>query len=781
MRKAKYQWHQLTSEQSGLVQTIQDQCQLPEFLAQLLVERGCDSLEKAQHFLKPQLQDLHGPEELHGIEATVEKIEMAISQDLQITVYGDYDADGLTSTALMYETLRDIGAKVDYYIPNRFTDGYGPNKGVYQRLIEQGTQMIVTVDNGISGNEAIEYANSQGVEVVITDHHSLPAQLPAASAIVHPQYPGDEYPYADLSGVGVAFKVAWALLGEFPYELLNLVAIGELADLVEVTGENRSLITFGLQQLRSGMRTGLHELIKLTNADEEHLTDQDVGFQIAPRLNALGRIGDAATGVELLTTFDEEVAQALAQQVDQANQERQALVKAINLAAEQIAQAPENQDRQTLLIVGRDWHQGVLGIVASHIVQITGKPTIVASTIEDGTLAKGSGRGVAGFDLFKALDAQHDLMTSFGGHTMACGLSFEVAQTAALSQALEVAAQAQNFDFHQQALLEIAGQLSVNQVNADMYQQIHRLAPFGPGNEEPLVEITNAEVSQAILIGKERQHAKLTLTNQPPINVLAFSQPQLVSDLPVGSLANLVGTLSLNRWKGQTTAQVMLADAETTGLIIEDHRTRQLQAPMFQQAGIYLVFNDQLRANIDGHTNGPVVGPQTIATVETNDATVVVVDCPPELDELKVALEGIADAADVDLWLYTSRQPVDQVPARQHFVQLYQVMQQQPAIDSQRQLPALSQYLRVSNDQLIFMFQVFIEAGFVIIDNGLLKSVNNVKPVDLTQTQRYQRRQQWLKVQNTLLTVPTASLRQVIMSWLGNNEENKWQLIFMIM
>lgn len=781
MRKAKYQWHQLTSEQSELVQTIKDQCQLPEFVAKLMVERGCDSLEKAQHFLKPQLQDLHGPEELHGIESAVEKIETAISQDLQITVYGDYDADGLTSTALMYETLRDIGAKVDYYIPNRFTDGYGPNKDVYQRLIEQGTQMIVTVDNGISGNEAIEYANSQGVEVVITDHHSLPAQLPAASAIVHPQYPGDEYPYADLSGVGVAFKVAWALLGEFPYELLDLVAIGELADLVEVTGENRSLITFGLQQLRSGMRTGLHELIKLTNADEEHLTDQDVGFQIAPRLNALGRIGDAATGVELLTTFDEEVAQALAQQVDQANQERQALVKAINLAAEQIAQAPENQDRQTLLIVGQDWHQGVLGIVASHIVQVTGKPTIIASTTSDGTLAKGSGRGVAGFDLFKALDAQRDLMTSFGGHTMACGLSFEVAQTAALSKALEAAAQAQNFDFHQQVSLEIAGQLSVNQVNADMYQQIHRLAPFGPGNEEPLVEITNAEVSQAILIGKERQHAKLTLTNQPPINVLAFSQPQLVSDLPVGSLANLVGTLSLNRWKGQTTAQVMLTDAETTGLIIEDHRTRQLQAPMFQQAGIYLVFNDQLRANIDGHTNGPVVGPQTIATVETNDATVVVVDCPPELDELKVALAGIADAAAVDLWLYTSRQPVDQVPARQHFVQLYQVMQQQPAIDSQRQLPALSQYLRVSNDQLIFMFQVFIEAGFVIIDNGLLKSVNNVKPVDLTQTQRYQRRQQWLKVQNTLLTVPTASLRQVIMSWLGNDKENKWQLIFMIM
>lgn len=774
MRKAKYQWHQLSSDQTDLVQTIQEQCQLPSFLAQLLVERGCDSLEQAQHFLKPQLQDLHGPEELHGIEAAVEKIEAAISQDWQITVYGDYDADGLTSTALMYETLRDIGAKVDYYIPNRFTDGYGPNQAVYQRLIEQGTQLILTVDNGISGNEAIDYANRQGIEVVITDHHSLPAQLPAAAAIVHPQYPGDEYSYADLSGVGVAFKVAWALLGEFPYELLDLVAIGELADLVSVQGENRSLITFGLQQLRSGMRTGLHELIKLTNADEEHLTDQDVGFQIAPRLNALGRMGDAATGVELLTTFDETVAKELAQQVDQANQERQALVKAINLAAEKMAQAAPNRDRQTLLLVGKDWHQGVLGIVASHIVQVTGKPTIIASTNEDGTLAKGSGRGVAGFDLFQALDDHRDLMTSFGGHTMACGLSFGVDQTTDLAQALETAAQEQAFDASQQPPLEIAGQVRPSQVTVEMYEQIHRLAPFGPGNEEPIIEITNAEVSQAILIGKERQHVKLTLTNQPPINVLAFNQPQLASEMTVGSTANLVGCLSLNRWKGQTTAQLMFKDAETTGIMIEDHRTSQLVPQMFQQIAVYLVFNDQLRANIDGHTNGPVISPQKIGELSLQEQRLIIVDCPTDIDQFAEVINQVGMVSVVELWLYTSHQPVDQVPDRQHFVHLYQALQSQSVIDSRTQLPTLGQYLRVTNDQLIFMIQVFIEAGFVIIDNGLLKSVKNVKSVDLTKTQRYQRRQQWLKVQNTLLTVPTTSLRQQISAWLGDKlEENK--------
>lgn len=251
---------------------------------------------------------------------------------------------------------------------------------------------------------------------------------------MHPQYPGSEYPGGDLSGVGVAFKVAWALLEEFPTEVLDLVAMGELADLVDVTGENRALIKLGLQQLQTGMRPGVTELLKLAKVKLAEVDEQTIGFQLAPRLNALGRLGDANLGVELLTSFDDEQVVALAQQVDAANQERQRIVKELNQQADAQAQTPANQARQTLVINGDGWHQGVLGIVASHVVATTGKPTIVLGS-EDGQLAKGSGRGVAGFDLFQALDQHRDLMTSFGGHTMACGLSLPVANLDQLAQA----------------------------------------------------------------------------------------------------------------------------------------------------------------------------------------------------------------------------------------------------------------------------------------------------------------------------------------------------------
>lgn len=251
------------------------------------------------------------------MKKAVERIQTAVESGDLITVYGDYDADGITSTAVMYEALLTVGANANYYVPNRFSDGYGPNTDAFNRLIDAGTQLIVTVDNGVSGNTAIAAANERNIDVVVTDHHELPQELPAAYAIVHPRYPGTDYPFGDLSGVGVAFKVAWALLDELPVELLDLVAIGEVADLVSVTGENRILISAGLQQLRTGSRAGLHELTKAAGLNETELNETNIGFGIAPRLNALGRMGDANPGVELLTTLDDEVAIDLAKQVEQ--------------------------------------------------------------------------------------------------------------------------------------------------------------------------------------------------------------------------------------------------------------------------------------------------------------------------------------------------------------------------------------------------------------------------------------------------------------------------------
>ena len=765
----KYQWQELTVDQEELVKQVADQCDLPLLLARLVVARGNDRLEAAQHFLKPQLAEVLEPSRLHDMEKAVDRLMAAIEAGELITVYGDYDADGITSTALMYETLETVGAKVNYYVPNRFTDGYGPNQAAYQRLIEAGTKLILTVDNGVSGAAEVAFAKEQGGDVVITDHHSLPESLPEAAAIVHPQYPGDEYEGGDLSGVGVAFKLAWALLGEFPSELLDLVAIGEIADVVSLAGENRVLVALGLQQLRQGMRPGLHELVKVAQLDEASLTDQDVGFQLAPRLNALGRLREAGLGVELLTTFEDDRAAELAQTVDQCNQERQQLVQEVTAAAMEQATSPANADRQTLLIVGTDWHQGILGIVASHLLQATGKPTIVASVKAGEQVAKGSGRSRAGFNLFAALDGHRDLMTAFGGHPQACGLSFEVAKAEELAAALEAAATAQDFDASGRPPLEIAGDLTPADLTLDFYHQLQRLAPFGPDNELPTFRFRPAAIEQVQLIGKQKQHLKFAVpTPAGPLTVLAFGQAALADQL-TGSLPTLAVQVGINRWRGKTSLQLQLVDQAANGPVIEDARVQRLIAPMFSEPAVYVTFNQSLRENLAANAKGQVVAGREAATIDLTDQTVVIVDCPPRLADLTKILANCATAQRVRL-LCWSKDPLHQrgMPSRDQFVALYQTIKRQ-AVDLNRVGGQLANWLRVDNDQLIFMIHVFLELRFVTIKNGVLAPESETTRADLKETMSYRQRAARLAVEGTLLKAPSAQLKQWVHQCMGSH------------
>ena len=765
MLQANYEWQQLTTDQEKLVSQIADQCDLPRMLANLLVHRGCEAVADAQAFLKPQIQSILPPTQLHDMDKAVDRIMTAIENNELITVYGDYDADGITSTALMYETLETIGANVNYYVPNRFKDGYGPNQAVYQRLIEAGTQLILTVDNGVSGKAAIDFANDQGVDVVITDHHSLPAELPVAKAIVHPKYPGDEYQGGDLSGVGVAFKLAWALLEEFPTELLDLVAIGEIADVVSVMGENRTLISMGIQQLRQGVRVGLHELISLTNVDEAHLMEEDIGFQIAPRLNALGRLEDANQGVELLTTLDEEQGSQLAKAVDDCNQERQKLVQTVTEAAMGEAAKPENADRPVLLIVGHDWHQGILGIVASHILQATGKPTIVASVNQGEMVAKASGRSRDGFDLFTALDQHRDLMTTFGGHTLACGLSFEVDQADTLRSVLIKAADQQNFDGQKRASLTIIGQLEPKELTLELYRQLQRLAPFGPGNEVPTFLLKATELGDLQTMGQKQQHLKFTVPgSQGRLTVLAFNNADLLASLK-GSTPDLAVQIGINRWRGQTKLQLMLQDLKITGPVIEDARVTRLIAPMFKQKSIYVTFNQQLRDNLTGNAAGQVISGRTAQTMDLTDQEVVIVDCPPDLPTLIKILQNCQQVAKIRL-MFFSRTPLHQrgMPVRQQFVALYQKIRQQK-INLNQMGQQLANYLQVDNEQLIFMIRVFLELRFVTIKNGVLAPVEEITRADLKQTMSYRQRMSQLAVEQTLLR----STSEQLLGWVKQN------------
>lgn len=443
---SKYTWQFKEMPTQQEIQTLGSQFHLAPSTAALLIQRGLTTTDEIKRFLNPDLADLNDPLALHDMQAAIDRIEAAIMADEKIMIYGDYDVDGLTSTAIMKAAIEMLGGSAQYYIPNRFEDGYGPNLNVYKRLIASGVNLIITVDNGIAGKAVIDYAQSQGVDVIVTDHHALPETLPEAVAVVHPRYPGSDYPFKDLSGAGVAFKVASALLEEVPTDLLDLAALGTVADLVSLTAENRIIVTYGLKALQHTTRLGLKALYQVAKINPATITETTIGFGIGPRLNALGRMGDANPGVALLSTLDADFANEMATKIQTINSQRQKLVQDISQQALEQANEPANQGAKTLIITGQNWHEGVLGIVASHVVEKTGKPTLILNIDPKTQLAKGSGRSVADFHLFNSLTGQRAELTSFGGHHMAVGLTLPAANIDAVHQGMEVYAVKTNFE-----------------------------------------------------------------------------------------------------------------------------------------------------------------------------------------------------------------------------------------------------------------------------------------------------------------------------------------------
>ena len=773
MIDANFKWELADNAPSLTVDNLEKELGISRILATLLAQQGIDSTEQAKKFFEPSMEEIHDPTLLHDMDKAVERIEQAVEKQEQITIYGDYDADGITSTSLMYETLLSIGANVNYYVPNRFTDGYGPNMDAYQRLIDNGTQLFITVDNGVSGKNVINKVMAAGVDVVITDHHELPADLPNAVAIVHPRYPGSNYPFPDLSGVGVAFKVAWALTGEFPVEELDLVAIGEIADVVNVTDENHALISYGIQQLRQGMRPGLAALMKLADIKANNLTDQDIGFGIAPRLNALGRIADANDGVKLLTSLDENESQKLAKEVDQANKERQNLVAEIMKEAEKQANSSANQQKRTLLIVGKGWHQGVLGIVASRIMNETGKPTIIASTDQNNpTLIKGSGRSVDSFNLFNALEAHCELFTTFGGHPAACGLSFDQKNIVPLQIALEEETGKQKFDPMVKQPLPIAMKLAPADVTQQLYNDIQRVAPFGPGNMEPVFELNNVKVVDVKTMGQEHQHLKFSIvSDKKNLTVVAFGQGNLATLLsaPTGQI-NLAVKVSLNEWRGKKTVQLMLEDLQINGTVIIDERTNKLTPQLFSSSDYYIVREPRLRENIAPHVApGYTLSIEEAIKTDFSGQQVTLVDCPSSEEMLKqIFAEDEGEPATIRLLLYQRKSAyLAGLPTRNDFAQLYRFIYKQKEIKWPMQAKAVSNHLKINMDRLNLMIQVFSEAGFVTIKDDVLKFNEPTNKTDLTQTKRYQKQLAQYKVEQQLLFNDAATVAKWLLEYLN--------------
>ena len=760
MIDSQYDWHLPIASNENIITELSKKLEISNLLAKILYQRGYQTFEQAHAFLNPSPDQLHDASLLYDIEKAVERINEAIIQGQQITIYGDYDSDGLTSTALMYEALTMVGANVNYYIPNRFKDGYGPNASVYEELIANGTQLIVTVDNGVSGHAAIQKANDLGVDVVITDHHELPDELPAAFAIVHPRHPNGNYPFGELSGVGVAFKVASALLEEIPQEMLDLVAIGEIADLVSLTDENRVLVNYGLKMIAQTERPGLQALLDIAKVSEP-ITSTTVGFTIAPRLNALGRLGDANEGVELLVTQDVELAEELATKIDSLNQKRQQLVQAVSDEAMEQALTAENQQRNTLVIVGDDWHEGILGIVASRIVEKTHKPTIVLTHVND-NLLKGSGRSVNDVDLYATLAPIAEHFAGFGGHAAAAGMSIALNELAFIKENFELNVIKNGFDINKKPILTITNKLQLEEVTAQLYYELQKLAPFGMDNPEPEFEL-EAQVGDVKTLGKANQHLKFNLLAAEKITAIAFNQGPLADEIKANDQQiKVIGTINENVWQGTATYQIMVKDLKQAGLAILDARTNKLKQSLLNDAQQYVFFNHKIATQVSQYiTSSANIVDLENHDVILNDKITTIVDLPTEIEDLRI-LQNYT-FRQLKVIFYTPHQVyLEKLPTKIDFANLYKFIVKHRDLFIKKELDKVANYLKIDKNQLTFMIKVFFELGFVTIDNGALNGVANPSKAELTTAPSYQARLKKQAVEKALIYSKTTELKDLL-------------------
>ncbi|RSI81859.1 Single-stranded-DNA-specific exonuclease RecJ [Streptococcus mitis] len=719
-----YEWQFAPQVEDADFTKIAKKAGLGPEVARLLFERGIQNEESLKKFLEPSLEDLHDPYLLHDMDKAVERIRQAIEEGENILIYGDYDADGMTSASIIKESLEQLGAECRVYLPNRFTDGYGPNASVYKYFIEQeGISLIVTVDNGVAGHEAIELAQSMGVDVIVTDHHSMPETLPDAYAIVHPEHPDADYPFKQLAGCGVAFKLACALLEEVQVELLDLVAIGTIADMVSLTDENRIMVQYGLEMLGHTQRIGLQEMLDMAGIAANEVTEETVGFQIAPRLNALGRLDDPNPAIDLLTGFDDEEAHEIALMIHQKNEERKEIVQSIYEEAKTMV----DPEKKVQVLAKEGWNPGVLGIVAGRLLEELGQ-TVIVLNIEDGR-AKGSARSVEAVDIFEALDPHRDLFIAFGGHAGAAGMTLEVEKLTDLSQVLEDYIREKGADTSGKNKLNLDEELDLETLSIETVKSFERLAPFGMDNQKPVFYIRDFTVESARSMGAGNTHLKLKISKgEASFEVVAFGQGRWATEFAQTKNLELAVTLSVNQWNGQTALQLMMVDARVEGVQLFNIRGKNAVLP----EGV------------------PVLDFAGEVPNLANSEAVVVKNIPEDITLLKTIFQERHFSAvyfknDIDKAYYLTG-----YGTREQFAKLYKTIYQFPEFDIRYKLKDLAAYLNIQQILLVKMIQVFEELGFVTIKDGVM-TVNKEAPKrEIGESRIYQNLKQTVKDQEMM-------------------------------
>ena len=529
-------------------------------LANILWNRGICTKEAAEVFLQPEKQPFYDPFLMKDMDKAVDRIIAAIDGEEKIVVYGDYDVDGMTATTLLVHNLKALGANVGFYIPHREKEGYGFNLPALQSIAEDGAKLLVSVDCGIASVDDVA-AMVGRLDIIVTDHHLPGEQLPPALAVVNPHREDCPYPDKNLAGVGVAFKLCQALWQEMHGQRyaqdLEIVALGTVADIVPLLGENRKIVAAGLKRMRKSSFAGMRALVEVSDIRDEELNTGHVGFRLAPRLNAAGRIGSARKGVELLLTKDEAEAESLAMELDMLNSQRQTIEQEILAKAEAELKGEDVTNLPAIVVAGENWNPGVIGIVASRLVDKYYKPTIVFSKQADG-ICKGSCRSIEGLHMYEALKACQQHILQFGGHSQAAGLSVAESELKAFKEAFAAVAEATLTPEDYVPKVKVEMELAPEEITFDLIDELAKLEPFGMKNPKPLFGVREIRGTAPQVIGKEGQHLRFQVGSaKAPVTALFWNRSDYAGIIN-SEVIDMVYSPAINEWQGNRSLQCMV-------------------------------------------------------------------------------------------------------------------------------------------------------------------------------------------------------------------------------
>lgn len=762
---SKKRW-QVERPDVELVQALQNDLQLSAIAAKILAARGCETTADAESLLNMTEANVHDPFLMHGMAEAVARIEQALDNGEKILVYGDYDADGVTSTTVMLNVLLDLGANVSFKIPNRFIHGYGPHEALFREAYEEGVQLIITVDNGISGIEPIRVAKELGLDVIVTDHHEPGEELPPADIILHPRLPEGHYPFGELAGVGVAFKLAHALYGELPTHLIEYVAIGTVADLVPLVDENRYLVKRGIEEMRRSLSPWVQAMCDIASTEQAKISEETIGFYFGPRLNAVGRLGEASPGVELLMAEDSVKATALAKQLNASNTERKDIVK--NITEEAIALIESEKkisDSLVLVVAGEGWNAGVVGIVASRLVEQYYRPTIVLSLDPDKGTAKGSARSIDGFHLYNELAKNRDILPHFGGHPMAAGMTLSIEHVDELRSRLDTQARACLTEEHLTPVVHIDIPLSLDEISADAIEEIASLGPFGTDFPKPVYVLEDVEISSMRKIGAAENHIKMELTNGcDKLDSVGFHKGHLHDELTYGIKVSFIGDLQINEWQGRKKAQFMIEDVQTTEWQLFDIRgirqTARWLNTVPKEEATFIAFRPATMNYYQSLIDVPIiVADPTLSNIGQSEY-IVLLDLPETIQRLEEVLQKTAPSRIYAHFYMPDSQYFNVLPTREQFAWYYKFLKNRPAFPLDMHIADIAKHTGWPLETLKFMTQVFFELDFVKMESGLTTVNEDAPKQALTEAPSYKQRSEQIEMEQMLVYAPYIELKQ---------------------